>query len=115
MLKLTCSDEAEVKNLTGIDTKPKEMVPESTARAGMAAMLAEGAPIEEKFGQDWLEERGRGAAGGLAPHARGPLRRPPAAGAARALRPAHRVFRPAEELRGAARPEPQAARQAAGG
>jgi hypothetical protein len=36
MLKLTCSDEAAVKNLTGIDTKPKEMVPESTARAGMA-------------------------------------------------------------------------------
>jgi hypothetical protein len=36
MLKLTCSDEAEVKNLTGIETNPKEIVPESTARAGMA-------------------------------------------------------------------------------
>src|SRR5688572_24967920 len=35
MLKLTCSLEAAVKSFTGIDTRPKLMVPEAIARAAM--------------------------------------------------------------------------------
>src|SRR4051794_7243563 len=35
ILKLTCSLDAAVKSFTGIDTRPKLMVPEAMARAGM--------------------------------------------------------------------------------
>src|SRR5688572_32551525 len=57
MLKRTCSLEAAVKNFTGIDTRPKEMVPLAMARAGMAAtMLARpGGPAPKEVTENGRE------------------------------------------------------------
>jgi hypothetical protein len=38
-LNRTCSEDAAVYSLTGIDTRPNEITPEATARAGMSGML----------------------------------------------------------------------------
>ena len=52
MLKRSCSEEAAVKSFTGIETNPKEMVPEAMARAAMSVMLTSTATLEKEFDEN---------------------------------------------------------------
>jgi hypothetical protein len=58
MLKRSCSEEAAVNSFTGIETNPKEMVPEAMARAAMSVMLTSTATLEKEFDENaWIQRR----------------------------------------------------------